>query len=417
MAAQKALVGTRPEDKNLGVGANLAYGFQHVLTMYGGLVAVPLIIGEAAGLSAVEMGMLITASLFAAGVATLIQTLGFRYFGSQLPLVQGVSFAGVASMLAIINAHPDNALPVIFGAVIVSAFLGLLITPFFSKILRFFPPVVAGVVVTSIGLSLMPVAAFWAMGGNPGAADFGSIGNITMAAVTLLIVLLLSRYGGATAARLSILIALVVGTIIAAFIGLADFSAIGEGPVFELPTLFHFGAPVFDIAAIVSMFVVIIVTFAESTADMLALGDIVETEVDASRLADGLRADMLSSILSPFVGSFTQSAFAQNVGLVAVTGVKSRYVVAFCGLILIALGLLPIGGRLVACLHSHPRARWRWRHPIWQRGGSRHPRAVQGGLSRPQQSHHRGGRGRRRHPANRCPELLLTLPGLVLDDF
>lgn len=338
-----------PEDEKLSIGANIAYGLQHVLTMYGGIVAVPLILGQASGLNSSDTGLLITASLLAGGLATLLQTLGVPFFGSRLPLVQGVSFSGVATMIAITG---NGGLPSVLGAVIAASILGLLITPIFSRITRFFPPLVTGIVITTIGLTLMPVATFWAMGGNSKSPDFGAPANIQLAAVTLLIVLLLSKLGSASISRLSILLALIIGTGIAYVAGMADFSQVANGPFVALPQFFHFGYPTFELAAIVSMFIVIIVTLVETSADILAVGEIVGTKVDSRRLGDGLRADMLSSILAPVFGSFTQSAFAQNVGLVAVTGVKSRYVVATGGLFLVTLGLLPVMGRVVAAVPS-----------------------------------------------------------------
>ena len=343
---------SRPEDEKLSVTANLAYGFQHVLTMYGGIVAVPLIIGQAAGLSPTEIGLLITASLFAGGVATVLQTIGIPFFGCQLPLVQGVSFSGVATMVAIVTSSQtgEAGLQVVLGAVIAAAVIGLIITPIFSRITRFFPPLVTGIVITTIGLTLMPVAARWAMGGDSNSPEFGSMANIGLAGLTLVIVLILSKMGNATISRLSILLAMVIGTFIAWMLGMTDFSRVGEGTMVALPEVFHFGMPVFSFAATLSMFIVIMVTLVETSADILAVGEIIGTKVDSRRLANGLRADMLSSILSPVVGSFTQSAFAQNVGLVAVTGVKSRYVVATGGLILITLGLLPVMGRVIACV-------------------------------------------------------------------
>ncbi|ERM02250.1 uracil permease [Brucella intermedia 229E] len=344
---------SRPEDEKLSVTANLAYGFQHVLTMYGGIVAVPLIIGQAAGLSPAEIGLLITASLFAGGVATVLQTIGIPFFGCQLPLVQGgVSFSGVATMVAIVTSSQtgEAGLQVVLGAVIAAAVIGLIITPIFSRITRFFPPLVTGIVITTIGLTLMPVAARWAMGGDSNSPEFGSMANIGLAGLTLVIVLILSKMGNATISRLSILLAMVIGTFIAWALGMTDFSRVGEGSMMALPEIFHFGMPVFSLAATLSMFIVIMVTLVETSADILAVGEIIGTKVDSRRLANGLRADMLSSILSPVVGSFTQSAFAQNVGLVAVTGVKSRYVVATGGLILITLGLLPVMGRVIACV-------------------------------------------------------------------
>jgi len=339
----------RPEDENLGVGANLAYGLQHVLTMYGGIIAVPLILGQAAGLSSSEIGLLITASLFAGGLATILQTMGLPFFGCQLPLVQGVSFSGVATMVAISG---NGGMEAVLGSVMAASLIGLLITPIFSRITRFFPPLVTGIVITTIGLTLMPVATRWAMGGNSKAADFGSMANIELAALTLVIVLLLSKVGSATISRLSILLAMIIGTIIALCLGMTDFSQVSEGPFVALPTLFHFGFPTFQIAAIISMFIVVMVTLVETSADILAVGEIIETKVDSRRLGDGLRADMLSSLIAPIFGSFTQSAFAQNVGLVAVTGVKSRYVVATGGLVLVSLGLLPVIGRIVAAVPS-----------------------------------------------------------------
>lgn len=152
----------RPEDARMGIGSSFAYGFQHVLTMYGGIIAVPLIIGQAAGLSAADTGLLIAAALFMCGLATLLQSLGVPYFGAQLPLVQGVTFASVATMLAIVTK--GGGLPSVFGAILVSAAFGLLIVPIYSKIIRFFPPVVTGSVIATIGLSLLPTAGNWAMG-------------------------------------------------------------------------------------------------------------------------------------------------------------------------------------------------------------------------------------------------------------
>ncbi|WP_315277608.1 nucleobase:cation symporter-2 family protein [Kocuria carniphila] len=342
----------RPEDEYLGVGRSLAYGLQHVLTMYGGVIAVPLIIGTAAGLDATETGILVAAALFIGGLATILQSIGVPFLGAQLPLVQGVSFAGVATMLTILQGTPGKeGLRVIFGAVLVASALGFILAPFFAKIIRFFPPVVSGVVITTIGVTLMPVAAGWSLGpeGDPA---HGSVANIGLAAFTLLMVLLLSKVGSAAISRLSILLAIVIGTIVAALLGRANFSGVGEGPVIGFPTPFEFGTPLFVASAILGMFIVIIVTMTETTADIVAVGEIAETGVDSKRIANGLRADMLSSTVAPLFNTFTQTAFAQNVGLVAITGIRSRFVVAGAGVIMVVLGLLPVLGRVVAAVPS-----------------------------------------------------------------
>lgn len=343
-----SLTRVRPEDTRYPAGKTFAWGLQHVLTMYGGIIAPPLIIGAAAGLQTSEIGMLVTAALFVSGFATLLQALGLPGFGSRLPLVQGVSFAGVATMVTIVSG--GGGLPVVFGAVIASSLIGLLIAPFFAHIIRFFPPVVTGTVITIIGLSLMPVAARWAMGGNAKAADWGAPSNIGLAALTLAVILLLNKLGNGGLKRLAILLAMLVGTLFAVISGKTDFSAVMQGNFVALPGVLSFGLPVFDLAAILSMLLIVLVLLTETTAGLIAVSEIVETDIDGKRIASGLRADMLTSALAPLFNSFPQSAFAQNIGLVAMTGIKSRYVVAAGGVILVILGLLPVLGRVVACI-------------------------------------------------------------------
>lgn len=342
--------GEAPEDSRLPLGKTFVYGLQHILTMYGGIIAPPLIIGSAAGLGAPQIGMLITAALFVSGLATLLQTLGVPGFGARLPLVQGVSFAGVATMVTIVTG--GGGLPEVFGAVIVSSLIGLIIAPYFAQVIRFFPPIVTGTVVTVIGLSLLPVAVRWAMGGNSHAADWGSTGNIGLAAFTLAVVLLLNRFGNQSVSRISVLLAMVISTVIAVFLGKTHFSELSHGPMLAIPSPFAFGLPTFNIAAILSMLLIVMVLLTETTAGLMAVGEIVGSPVDSKRIANGLRADMLSSALSPVMNSFPQSSFAQNIGLVALTGVKSRFVVAAGGVILVALGLLPGLGTIVASIPS-----------------------------------------------------------------
>lgn len=342
-----ASVSTRPEDERHPPGQLLAYGTQHILTMYGGVIAPPLIVGGAAGLSGTDLALLVTAGLFVSGLATLLQTLGLGPFGSRLPIVQGISFASVSTMVTI--ASEDGLRPV-FGAIIVAGLIGLVLSSFFAQLVRLFPAVVTGTIITVIGLSLMPVAFRWAMGNDASAPDYGSMTNIAYAGLTLLIILVISRVFQGAISRLSILIGLVVGTVIAAIAGQADFSSVGKADVVALPPLLHFGSPTFEVGAIVSMTIVVLVIMTETTADILAIGEIVETDVDARRVARGLRADMAATTVAPLFGTFPCSAFAQNVGLVALTGIRSRYVVATGGLVLLLLGLLPVVGAVVAAI-------------------------------------------------------------------
>jgi uric acid transporter len=341
--------GRHPVDQTLPPAKLLTTGLQHVAAMYAGVVAPPLIVGVAVGLSPTELTFLMGASLFTAGIATLLQTLGVWRIGARLPFVNGVTFAGVAPMLAIVNGRQDgDALPVIFGSVMVAGALGFLLAPFFCKLIRFFPPVVTGTVITLIGVSLLPVSFNWAQGGDAEAADYGSAKNLALAAFTLAVVLLLRRFTRGFVKQIAVLLGLVVGTVVAIPFGITDFGALGEADVVGFPTPFHFGAPQFEAAAIVSLCIVMLVSMTESTADMLALGEIVERPSDERTIAAGLRADTLGSFLSPFFNGFTCSAFAQNIGLVAMTGIRSRFVVAAGGGILVLMGLCPMAAALIA---------------------------------------------------------------------
>ncbi|MFE0105921.1 nucleobase:cation symporter-2 family protein [Streptomyces sp. NPDC059009] len=325
-------------------------GLQHVAAMYAGVVAPPLIVGAAVGLSPKELTFLTGACLFTAGLATFLQTLGIWKIGARLPFVNGVTFAGVAPMLAVVDStkDKDDALPIIFGAVIVAGVLGFIAAPFFSKAIRFFPPVVTGTVITLIGISLMPVAFGWAQGPNPAAKDYGAEKYLALAGITLVIVLLLRRFTTGFVKQIAVLLGLVLGTIVAIPFDMTDFSAIGDADIVGFPTPFHFGAPQFAGAAIVSMIVVMVVSMTESTADMLALGEIVDRPADEKTIAAGLRADTLGSALSPLFNGFMCSAFAQNIGLVAMTKIRSRFVVAVGGGFLVLMGLMPVAASLIA---------------------------------------------------------------------
>ncbi|MDV6012837.1 purine permease [Haloechinothrix sp. LS1_15] len=313
--------------------------------MYAGVVTPPIIVGGAVGLSTAEMGILVSAALLVSGLATLLQTLGVWRFGAKLPVVIGISFVPVTAMTAIAE---DSGLPVVFGATIISGLFGLALIPFMASLRRFFPPVVTGCVITVIGLSLFPVAVGWIMDNGSGGEP--ATGNLALAGATLVIVLVLARVLPGALNKLAVLGGLVLGTAIAALFGMADFGGVTDGPVFSLGQPFYFGTPEFQIAAIVTMCIVMLVILAEGIADILAVGEIVGSKVSSRRLADGLRADVSAAIFGPLLNSFPGSTFSQNVGLIALTRIKSRFVVAVGGLILITLGLFPILGRVVAAI-------------------------------------------------------------------
>lgn len=322
-------------------------GLQHVLAMYAGAVAVPLVVGgaliKAGKLESGDLAYLISADLLVAGIATLIQSLGFWRFGVRLPLMQGCTFAAVSPMIAIGSQYGVAA---IYGSVIACGLFMMLLAPVFSKLLRFFPPLVTGTVILIIGLSLMSVAAGWA-GGGAGTPTFGSPKNLIFALLTLTIILLIERFAPPAIQRLSILCGLILGTLISIPFGMADFSGASQEAWFGVSTPFHFGVPTFQVSAVIAMCIVGLVIMTETTGDMIAIGEIVDKPVSPKQLADGLRADGLSTVLGGVFNTFPYTAFAQNVGLVSLTGVRSRFVATFAGAVLIILGLIPKLGGIV----------------------------------------------------------------------
>lgn len=339
---------THPVDEVLRFPQMFLYGLQHVLSMYAGVVAVPLIVGGALKLSGAEITYIVSAGLFMSGVATLLQTLGFWKLGARQPLVQGTSFAAVSTILAIgTKTGGTDGLRAIFGALLVAGVVGLLLAPVFTRLLHFFPEVVTGSVITIIGVSLLPVAIKWSAGGV-GSKTFGDPKNILLAVLTMVIIVLIYRFMPPFFSRIAILLGLVLGTVVAIPFGITQFSAIKDAKAFQVPSPFHFGMPTFAVGAIISMVVVMLVIMTETTADILAVGEIIERPADRETVTNGLRADMLSTSVASVFNGFSISAFAQNVGLVAITGIKSRYVVAVSGAILVFLGVFPILGAIVA---------------------------------------------------------------------
>ncbi|MGH3449568.1 MAG: 2-oxo-4-hydroxy-4-carboxy-5-ureidoimidazoline decarboxylase, partial [Haloechinothrix sp.] len=326
------------------------YGFQHVLAFYAGAVVVPLLLAGAIGLNEQQLAYLINADLFTCGIATLIQTIGFWKVGVRLPLIQGVTFTAVAPMIAIGQAAGGGVpgLREIYGAVIVAGIFAFLLAPFFARLVRFFPPIVTGTVITSIGLVLLPVAAMEAGGGNPGAEDFGSPANLAMASGTLIFILIMYRFFRGFLATIAVLIGLVVGTLIAWPLGYAHFDSVAETPWLGVTTPFHYGLPTFGLAAIVSMIVVMLITAVETTGDVFATGEIVRKKVGGEDVGKALRADGLATTIGGVLNSFPYTTFAENVGLVRLTRVRSRWVVATAGLFMIFIGLLPKTGAIVA---------------------------------------------------------------------
>jgi uric acid transporter len=386
-----------PVDERLPAPRLAALGLQHVLVMYAGAVAVPLIVGRALKLNPEQVALLISADLFCCGLVTLIQSLGIgRFVGIRLPVMMGVTFAAVGPMVAMANAQsgPDGA-RAIFGAIIGAGILSILIAPLMGRLLRFFPPVVTGTIITIIGISLMRVGIGWAMGGpaplaqgvdvpklvamvdgakataaaaaasgtaapalklpgpipmldNP---NYGALDNMAVAGFVLIAILLLVRYGRGFIANIAVLLGIVAGCVVAVAMGKMNFTKVDKANWFDVVTPFAFGTPTFDPVMVLTMTLVMIVVMIESLGMFLALSDITDKKLNQSDLTAGLRTDGLGTLIGGIFNTFPYTSFSQNVGLVGVTGVKSRWVCVAAGAIMIVLGLLP---KMAALVESVP---------------------------------------------------------------
>jgi xanthine permease len=348
-----------PVDEILPTPRLLALGLQHVLVMYAGAVAVPLIIGRALKLPPEDVAFLISADLFACGLATLVQCIGFPGVGIRLPVMMGVTFASVGPMLSMANT-PEIGLLGIYGSVIAAGIFGILIAPFISRLLPLFPPVVTGTIIMVIGISLMRVGINWAGGGlptlpklvdgvtgqfpNPG---YGQLQGLGIALFVLLVILGLIKWGTGFLANVSVLLGIIAGAILASVLGVMHFEKVATAPWADIVIPFHFGMPQFHLVPIVTMCIVMIVVMIESLGMFLALGEITGKAVDRDALTKGLRADGVGTILGGVFNTFPYTSFSQNVGLVGITGVRSRWVTIAGGAIMLVLGLLPKMAALV----------------------------------------------------------------------
>lgn len=330
-------------------------GIQHVAAMCAGAIAVPMILGESLGLGQEEINTLVSATLMMAGLGTFIQTLDIHgKIGAKLPIVEGVSFAGVSALVAVglsyKGSDPIFGLQVMFGATIVSGIFAFLVAPMFGKLLKYFPPLVSGVVVTSMGLSLIPVALRW-VAGSPKSSSYLSIKNIILALVTIGIILAIQKLSKGFLGNIAILLGIFLGTLVAIPMGLTDFSTLNEATAFTINTPLQFGFPKFELTAILSLFLVQLVIMTDATGNQINLSDICSVEPNQEKIVAGLRGHGLTSIIAGFFNSFPHSLFGQNVGIAAITGVKSRFVGTAAGIILLVVSFFP---KLVAILTSIP---------------------------------------------------------------
>ncbi len=318
-------------------------GLQHLLAMYAGAVAVPLLIGTGLGMNAQQMTYLISMDIFMCGLATLLQLTATKYFGIGLPVILGCAIQVVGPAIMIGSQAGIGAL---FGSIIVAGLFLVLTAGIFSKIRVLFPTIVTGTVITVIGLTLIPVAIGKMGGGDVSMSNFGEPSYLIQAFVTIALIIGVQAFGRGFIRSIAVLIGLAGGTLLAYFMGDVNFSAISQAPIFQVPHPFYFGMPTFDLVSIVLMIIIVIVCMVESTGVYFALGDITEQEVTGADLKRGYRTEGLAILLGGIFNTFPHTGFSQNVGLVQLSGIKTKLPIYFAAIFLIILGLFPKIGAL-----------------------------------------------------------------------
>ncbi|HER0071545.1 TPA: purine permease [Streptococcus pyogenes] len=320
-------------------------GLQHVLSMYAGSILVPIMIAGALGYSARELTYLISTDIFMCGVATFLQLKLTKHTGVGLPVVLGCAFQSVAP-LSIIGAQQGSG--AMFGALTASGIYVILVAGIFSKIARFFPPIVTGSVITVIGLSLVGVA----MGNMGDNVKEPTAQSMMLSLLTIVIILLVQKFTKGFVKSISILIGLVAGTLVSAMMGLVDTTPVVEASWIHVPTPFYFGMPTFEITSIVMMCIIATVSMVESTGVYLALSDLTNDQLDEKRLRNGYRSEGIAVFLGGLFNTFPYTGFSQNVGLVQISGIKTRRPIYYAAGILVVIGLLPKFGAMAQMIPS-----------------------------------------------------------------
>ena len=337
-------------NKKLPLNQSIPLGIQHVLAMFAGNITVPIIIAGIFGQTPEEKIFLIQMALFVAGVATIIQTVGYKDIGSRLPIIQGTSFAFIPIMIPFKAAG--------LGAVFTAAFIGGIFQVFIGKVLkpirRLFPPLVTGIVVLMIGVSLLKVGFMYAGGGawlmNNKPEIFGSLNHLIVAFTVLIVSLVLNVKGKGMISSASILLGMVAGYLVAMSLGMVNYGKIASAGWFAFPMPLQYGID-FVPGAIILMLFMSVVTTIETIGDISATtmgGD--NREATDKELSGGIMADGVGTAFGALFNAMPNTSYSQNAGLVAFTGVISRHVGTIAGIILVLMGLFPKLGGIIASM-------------------------------------------------------------------
>ena len=322
-------------------------GIQHLLAMYSGAVAVPLLIGTALHFSSTQMTYLVSIDIFMCGLATFLQLARNRYFGIGLPVILGCAIQAVEPLKMI--GH-EYSIGTMYGSIIVAGIFVFLIAGQFAKIRKLFPPVVTGSLITVIGLTLIPIAVQNLGSGTVASKSFGSLPNIAIGGITILIILAIQFWGKGFIRSIAVLIGLIGGTIVASFMGMVSLKPIAQAAWFHVPQPCFFGMPRFALSPSLTMIIIALVSMVESTGVFFALGNLLDRDIQKEDLKKGYRAEGLAVILGGIFNTFPYTTFSQNVGLLELSGIRTKRPIYWAACLLMLMGLLPKIGALATII-------------------------------------------------------------------
>ena len=348
--ARKKTRASGASNKKLPLNQSIPLGIQHVLAMFAGNITVPIIIAGIFGQTPEQKIFLIQMALFVAGVATVIQTVGYGKIGSRLPIIQGTSFAFIPVMAPFAKAG--------LGAVFTAAFIGGIFQMWIGRMLKpirhLFPPLVTGIVVLMIGISLLKVGFMYAGGGgwllNNKPEVFGNSNHLIISFTVLIVAVWANQKGKGMISSASILIGMIAGYIVAMMMGMVNYGKIAGADWFAFPMPLQYGIE-FIPGAIILMLFMAVVTTIETIGDISAttMGG-ANREATDKELSGGIMADGLGTAFGSLFNAMPNTSYSQNAGLVAFTGVISRHVGTVAGVILILMGLFPKLGGIIAAM-------------------------------------------------------------------
>ena len=326
-------------DEKVGWTKTLLIGFQHVLTMCPGTIAVPLILAGALGLGEKETAFLVAANFFTSGIAILIQVIGIgKLAGSKYPIILGSSFAPLSPMILI---GKEYGMQTLFGAVIASGAIIFILSFFMDQILKLFPQVVVGTFVTLIGITLAPTALRDLAGGE-GSESFGSVENLILGTAVLIFIILVEKYAKGIWKSMSLLLGIVAGTIVGCGLHMVDFTSIAQAEVFQPVKPFYYGMPEFkNMADFFIMSIFCIINMIQCIGVFSVMDEIVGIQTDNKTKERGIRGQAAAQMVTGMFNSVPSTMFNENVSLIGLTKVKSRSVVAAAGIMIILAGIFP----------------------------------------------------------------------------